>query len=119
MSNKVKRSVDHLKKVIKKPKKVIKKKMTDPLAGGQGGRSSSSEDMAKLYSAARGVTGGKGGRSVSSQALSYLYDIARGVAWQGRQPGMKPKKKSPAMKWSPKGGKGMKKGGKVKRKAKY
>jgi hypothetical protein len=72
--------------------------------------------MAKLYSAARGTTGGKGGRSISDQALSYLYNIARGVAWQGRQPGMKPKKKSPAMKWSPKGGKGMKKGGKVKRK---
>tara|TARA_Y100000310_G_C20472112_1_gene710584 strand:- start:525 stop:824 length:300 start_codon:yes stop_codon:yes gene_type:complete len=95
-------------------------KKKDPLAGGKGGRSSSSEDMAKLYSAARGITGGVGGRSVSDQALAYLYRLARGVTGQGKMGGAKPKKtKNPAMKWSPKGGKGMKKGGKVRRKAKY
>ena len=80
------------------------------------GRTKSDKDIKTAYQAAVKAQGRAGGRSISSQALSYLYNIARGVAWQGRQPGMKPKKKSPAMKWSPKGGKGMKKGGKVKRK---
>jgi len=86
----------------------------------QGGRSKSDADIKSAYQATLTAQGGKGGRSISSQALSYLYNIARGVVGQGMKPGMKPKKKkNPAMKWSPKGGKGMKKGGKVRRKAKY
>ena len=90
------------------------KKKKDPLAGGSGGRSSSSEDMAKLYSAARGTTGGKGGRSISDQALSYLYNIARGVGGQG----MKPKKKKSSLpKAHPQKGK-YKHGGRVRRKTK-
>ena len=98
----------------------------DPLAGGKGGRSLSSRDVtalgkaAKYYGAARGVTGGQGGRSVASEAMAYLYRLAKGAsggkAAQGKMGGAKPKKKNPAMKWSPKGGKGMKKGGRVRRK---
>jgi len=87
----------------------------------RGGRSSSSEDMAKLYSAARGITGGKGGRSISSQALTYLYNIARGVSGLAAVQGSaKPKKKKrPAGSLStPQRGR-FKRGGKVKRKAKY
>ena len=86
----------------------------DPLAGGKGGRSPSSRDVtalgkaAQAYGVARGAIGGKGGRSVASEAMAYLYRLAKG--------GAKPKKKNPAMKWSPKGGRGMKKGGRVRRK---
>ncbi len=87
----------------------------DPLAGGKGGRSPSSRDVtvlgkaAQAYGVARGAIGGKGGRSVASEAMAYLYRLAK-------MGGAKPKKKNPAMKWSPKGGRGMKKGGRVRRK---
>ena len=94
----------------------------DPLAGGKGGSSLSSRDVtalgkaAKYYGAARGVTGGQGGRSVASEAMAYRYRLAKGASGQRKMGGAKPKKKNPAMKWSPKGGKGMKKGGRVRRK---
>ena len=81
------------------------------------GRTKSDKDIKTAYQAATMAQGRAGGRSISSQALSYLYNIAKGAVGQGMMGGAKPKKKkSPAMKWSPKGGKGMKKGGKVKRK---
>ena len=91
----------------------------DPLAGGKGGRSPSSRDVtalgktAQAYGAARGAIGG---RSVASEAMAYLYRLAKGASGQRKMGGAKPKKKNPAMKWSPKGGKGMKKGGRVRRK---
>lgn len=94
----------------------------DPLAGGKGGRSPSSRDVtvigkaAQAYGVARGAIGGKGGRSVASEAMAYLYRLAKGVSGQRKMGGAKPKKKNPAMKWSPKGGRGMKKGGRVRRK---
>jgi len=78
---------------------------------GQGGRSFSVLDIITAYKAGVSAQGGKGGRSISN------LDYKTAAAAVGMKPLMKPKKKSPAMKWSPKGGKGMKKGGKVKRKA--
>ena len=62
---------------------------------------------AQAYGVARRAIRGKGGRSVASEAMAYLYRLAKGA---------KPKKKNPPMKWSPKGGRGMKKGGRVRRK---
>ena len=79
----------------------------------QGGRSFSVLDIITAYKAGVSAQGGKGGRSISN------LDYQTAAAAAGMKPGVKPKKKSPAMKWSPKGGKGMKQGGKVKRKAKY
>jgi len=81
---------------------------------GQGGRSFSVLDIITAYKAGVSAQGGKGGRSISN--LDY-QTAAAAAGFDMMKPGMKPKKKSPAMKWSPKGGKGMKKGGKVKRKA--
>jgi len=98
-------------------------KKKDPSAGGKGGRSA--------------VPLAKGGRSISNKVFGVGEKTARdniakmlgmmatmtssAASMQSlftKLTGKPKKKKSPAMKWSPKGGKGMKKGGKVKRKAK-
>ena len=81
------------------------------------GRTKSDKDIISAYQAAKSAQGGASGRSVSDQALAYLYRLARGVTGQGMMGGAK-KKKSSLPAGHPKGGK-FKKGGKVRRKAKY
>ena len=81
------------------------------------GRTKSDKDIISAYQAAKSAQGGKSGRSVSDQALAYLYDLAR--SGQGMLGGAKGKKKKDTNPTGhPSRGK-FKKGGRVRRKAKY
>ena len=79
------------------------------------GRTKSDKDVISAYQAAKSAQGGKSGRSVSDQALNYLFRLAMSP---GYGQGMKPKKKKTLPTGHPKRGK-FKRGGKVRRKAKY
>ena len=97
----------------------VKKK--DPLAGGQGGRGVSDQDIKAVYQAAASAQGGKSGRSISDKDvaafLGRAYAMAKGIVGKKRAKSLKKQQIGSALK---RGGKVKKyaHGGSV-RKAKY